>query len=264
MAIKYRDPCRHIALSVFFVFLFTSNAFPYDGPVGVTFRAPYIAKSVGGNVVVLEGISVRAQVRIDNGWSMKVEGKGRAFPDRFIATIAESEITFSLRNQGGKSVKTSILVPFDCSNTIGTGFTEPFSVTALLNGRPVSYSRGPELSRGMFKVRSYRFPVEIPAGATVAFKIETSHPLAVNPAWYQFICADQYANFPGFQSLATNGCSLDFEFDPADEKLEKKPLTLEHKKTSSKELFTEHKREKIRFRGESVQWVRVDRSDRPE
>ncbi len=262
MGINRRHLFLNILASVICIFLFIPEVSSYDGPAGVTFRAPFISGSAGSQVFLAESIAVRVKVRIDNAWSMKVEGKGRAFPDQFIATIADSEITFSLRNQGRKGVKTNVLIPFDSSNTVGTGFTEPFSLAAFVDGKSVAASRGPDLARGMFKVRSYRVAVEIPAGSTISFKITASHPLAVHPAWYQFICSDQDSKFPDFRSLTKDGCSIDFEFDPSDEKLKEKPLIFEYRKTLQKELFSARKIGKIKFSDDSIQWVRVDRLDR--
>jgi len=258
MAVKHRDPFSYMLVLACCILLFISTAFSYDGPAGVTFRAPHIAAASGKNVVVREGISVKVKVRADSAWSLEIDGKGRAFPDRFIATIADSEMTFSLLNRGKQKVKTTVLIPFDSSNTIGTGFTGPFSVAAILEGRPVEISNGPELPRGMMKVRSYRLPVEIPALSAVTIEIRASHPLAVHPAWYQFICMDQYAVFPGFRSLTKEGCALQFEFISMDERVNRKPFKLEWR-TSPKELFMEQMQAMIKFRSDSVQWVRVHR-----
>jgi hypothetical protein len=258
MATKYWDRSSRIIFSACFIFLFVSTASSYDGPAGVTFRAPYIAKAAGKNSVALERISLRVDVRIDDGWSLKIDGKGRAFPDKFIATIAESEITFILRNGGKRKIATNVLIPFDSSNTAGTGFTEPFSSEAFWEGVRVRISRGPELSRGTMKVRSYLVPVVIPAQSAAELRIVASHPLAMHPAWYQFICTDKFAEFPDFYSLTSGGCGLEFEFDSADARLKQNPFKLLWK-TSPKELFTAQKSEAIKFKAESIQWVAVEK-----
>jgi len=192
----------------------------------VTFRAPFIEKR-GTNAVGLKGISVRAKVRIDGNWSLETDGKGRAFPSQFIAAIADSEIIFGISNQGRSKIKTNILLPFDASETNGTGFKEPLSITVSSGGKPVRIFRGPELARGMMRLRSFRIPVEIPAESTIDVEIMVSHPLAVNPAWFQFICTDRYAGFANYRSLTTAGCGLKFEFDFPEETLKDSSLTLQ-------------------------------------
>ena len=244
-------------ISIFCAFAFVPTTSGYDGPVGVTFRSLFIENGAGIDVVVLEGISVQEKVRIDDNWSLKIEGKNRAFPDEFMATIADSHIIFRISNRGNRNVKTNILIPYDASDKIGTGFTEPLHIAVSFDGRPASIFRGPELARGMMKVRSYRVPAELPARSTITLTVTASHHLAVNPAWYQFICTDPYAKFPNHKSLTAAGCRLEFEFDPTDERL--KPLKLQWKEAFQDKPLSEEKHEMIKFIGESVEWVRVFR-----
>ena len=180
--------CRNSIYVLFAVavcaFLFAPPAPAYDGPAGVTFRAPLVARAAAREIDLQEGLSLKVEVRIDSAWSMETDGKGRAFPNGFIATIADSQISFRLRNQGTKKVKTNILVPFDSSTTVGTGFTGPLSIDGSVDGRRVSVAKGPELARGMMKIRSFRVPVELSANGAAEIVIRVSHPLAINPAWY--------------------------------------------------------------------------------
>ncbi len=63
----------------FYVFAFPSIASAYDGPAGVTSRAPLIEKPTSTGSVVLEGMSVREEVRVDQEWSLETKVKGCAF-----------------------------------------------------------------------------------------------------------------------------------------------------------------------------------------
>ncbi|MGV8073558.1 MAG: hypothetical protein AB2L11_03205 [Syntrophobacteraceae bacterium] len=255
--------CRNLAairvFTVLCVFVLIATASAYDGPAGVTFRAPFIQSLAGTDAVVIEGLSVREKVRIDDNWSIETDGKGRAFPGGFRATVADAEIGFGLHNKGKKRVAANILIPFDASDKEGTGFTKPLSITIFLNGKPIQISRGPEFPREMMRVRSFLAPVKIPAGSTVMVLVKASHRLAVNPAWCRFLCTDAYVRFPKYRNLAAAGCSLEFEFDVPDERLKKEPLELRWKKTSQEEPVAEQKHETIRFKGESIEWLSINR-----
>ncbi|MEN6438059.1 MAG: hypothetical protein ABFD97_05710 [Syntrophobacter sp.] len=256
--IRPRTPFSAIVISIFCVAILISTVSAYDGPVGVTFRAPLIEKGAGIDAIRLEGIVVRVKVRIDSAWSFEKDGKDRAFPTQFVPTIADSDMTFALSNRGGHKIKTNILIPFDASDTSGTGFREPLSIVVSLGGKSMKASRGPELPRGMMKVRSFRVPVEIPAGEAVELKVAASHQLAVNPAWYQFACANAHGKLPNYRSLTPNGCFLEFEFDSADQGLRGTPFTCRWKKASQAEPLA-RKDEKIKFSSDAIEWVRVFR-----
>lgn len=234
-------------------------AFAYDGPVGVTFRAPAIERGAGTDGVALEGITVREKVWIDDHWSLKIDGRNRAFPDRFVATIADSKMVFRLRNQGNRPFKTNILIPYDASDKTGTGFTEPLHLAASLDGRPVSSFRGPELDKGMMRVRSFRVPVAISPGSTMTLTVTAAHHLAMNPAWYQFVCTDRYAKFPNYRSLTAGGCRLDFELELADQRLKEKPCKLQWKHAFEDKPLTGEQHETIRLSGKAIEWVKVFR-----
>jgi len=235
-----------------------SSASAYDGPVGVTFRAPLVEKGAGIDAIRLEGIAVRVKVRIDKAWSTEFDGKDRAFPTGFVPTVADSEMTFTLSNQSGHKIKANVVIPFDASETSGTGFRQPLTISVSLDGKPAKVSKGPELPRGMMKVRSYRVPVEFPAGASMELKVAASHPLAVNPAWFQFFCINPRGRMPGCQSLTPNGCTLDFEFGSTDRELKAEGFECRFKRASQPETLME-KSEKIGFTAAAVEWVRVSR-----
>ena len=96
----------------------------YDGPVGVTFRAPAIDQKAMP-FVRLKAVKIETKIMLDESWSMAKDGKGRAFPDGFFATLAESRMEYQLQNQSRETIKAVLLFPYDAAKTPGTGFTEP-------------------------------------------------------------------------------------------------------------------------------------------
>ncbi len=249
----------YVIISAVFVCVLPATVPAYDGPAGVTFRAPFIEQGKDIETVALEGIQIQTKVRPDDKWSPAIDGKNRAFPDKFEATIADSSMMFRLRNQGSQKVKTNLLVPFDASDKSGTGFTEPLSIHAFADGAPVDLYRGPEVARGMMKIRSFRIPVEISPGTAITLLVSASHPLAVNPAWFQFVCADARLNFKNYKSLTASGCSLEFDLDPADERLKKRLLEFQWKTLFLEKPVKEQRHGALIFQGESIEWVRVFR-----
>ncbi len=206
----------------------------------------------------LERITLRTKVRIDRQWSLNTEGKGRAFPDGFLATVAESEMEFTLLNPSRQTLRVPVLLPFDASDMPGTGFVQPLSVAFTLEGRHQETLPGPEIARGMARVRSYRLIVAIQRESSAKLKIKASHPLAMNPAWYRFVCADASLNIPGYRNLAQRGCRLDFEFEPADSDLQGLNLKLGWKKATEAHQVREG-RGLIQLSEPAVEYVTVNR-----
>lgn len=256
---NFRNTSILVVAILSFYLSMTSRSMAYDGPVGVTFRAPFIEQKPDTEAFVLEQISIRAKVRIDNKWLLETDGKGRAFPDSFLATVADSEIIFTLRNRNKRRVLANILIPFDASGTSGTGFIEPLSISISLDNQLLDISWGPDHPRGMFSIRSYRVPLEIPAETTATLKIEASHPLAINPAWYQFICTDPYLRFSNFRNLARQGCDLEFEFESVDSRLQNQTLKMEWKEAFNNKSEVRQEQGAIKFKGRTIKSIRVFR-----
>ena len=192
-------------LAIVSIILFVSPLFSYDGPVGVTFRAPLIQNAQ----VSLALMSIQSEVVRDVAWK---NPKDRAFPTDFVATKANTTIDLTLVNSGDSNIKTKLLVPYDASATLGTGFTEPESFEATVNGEPLKMENGPQSRKGdsMVVVRSYAADIEIEANSKAILKIKTVHPLAVNP-WYSFVFHDERQLFKGFNELFGNESRVQFE-----------------------------------------------------
>jgi hypothetical protein len=156
-------------------------------------------------------------------------------------------------------VTTDILLPFDASSTLGTGFIQPLSISVYLDDRKLSISNGPAYSYGMFEIRSYRIPLKIPMGSKVTLKVEASHPLAMNPAWFRFVCTDSSLKFMNFQNMAKHGCELNFELKTADSDLQKSTLILKWKKIHSDGWESLQKQGEVRLKDQEIAEIRVDR-----
>jgi hypothetical protein len=192
------------------IILFALPLFAYDGPVGVTFRAPLIQNAQ----VSLAQMSVQSEIVRDAAWK---NPKDRAFPIDFIATKANTTIELTLVNSGDSNIRTRLLVPYDASATLGTGFTIPSSFEATLNGKPLKMEKGPQFRKGdsMLAVRSYLADIEIEARSKAIVKIRTVHSLAVNP-WYSFVFRDDRQLFKGFNELLGDGSQVQFEISSND------------------------------------------------
>ncbi len=197
-------------LPIIAIILLVSPLFSYDGPVGVTFRAPLIQNAQ----VSLALMSVQSEIVRDATWK---NPRDRAFPSDFAATKANTTIVLTLVNSGDSNIRTKLLVPYDASATSGTGFTEPESAEATLNGKPLKMENGSQFRKGdgMVVVRSYAADIEIEADSTVILKIKTVHPLALNP-WYSFVFHDERELFKGFNELFGDGSRVQFEIWSTD------------------------------------------------
>jgi hypothetical protein len=160
----------------------------YDGPAGVTLIAPWIGRGALAREVRLERLEVASRIAVDAQWDPAQDARGRAFPDRFVATVATTRMRLDLANAGAREVRARLVVPFRASATAGTGFVAPESFAASLDGRPLPVPPAPrELQRiGMLAVRGYPIDVPLAAGAAAVVEIAVRHRLAVNPAWYRF------------------------------------------------------------------------------
>lgn len=78
----YRNPTSVMIKAVFYALasVLIPAAFAYDGPVGVTFRAPAMERGAGPNGVSLEEMSVREKVRIDDHGQARHRFHGTAAP----------------------------------------------------------------------------------------------------------------------------------------------------------------------------------------
>jgi len=163
----------------------------------------------------LSKIELKVEVYDDAGWTLAKDGKNRAFPGGFIPSVARSWMKFSLENPAKNEVKTRVLLPFDASAKPGTGFTgfKSFSVVDLDTNQPVEVSPGPEKLAHMFSLRTFVFQATVPAGAKKTYRVVAEHRLALNPAWYRFVCQDRYHRVPKAFDLAAPGCSIDFSLD---------------------------------------------------
>jgi hypothetical protein len=160
----------------------------YEGPAGVTLLAPWIGRGALAREVRLERLDVSSEIVLDPRWDPAQHGRGRAFPDGFVATVAVTRMRLELANGGAREVRARLIVPFRASATLGTGFVAPESFAALQDGSPLAIPAVPrELHRaGMFAVRAYPLDVAIAAGGTTVVEVAARHPLAMNPAWYRF------------------------------------------------------------------------------
>ncbi len=84
------------------VALSASTAWAYDGPKGVTLRAPVVVGKEAARHLRLGEIIVEVVVQDDVGWTKEVQGKDRAFPGGFVPTRARTRMSFSLENTSKK------------------------------------------------------------------------------------------------------------------------------------------------------------------
>ena len=203
--------------------LLAPRALGYDGPVGVTFAAPWIGKEPGSEAALLERIEILSELRTDPAWSRDPANARRAFPTGFTATEARTRMRLRLRNGAPSPLRATILFPFHASATEGTGFTRPSESSATIDGSPAGSAPAiVELGRSdQFAFRGVLLRVDLAALATRDIEVSATHALAVSPAWYHFEFRTGFAPdrmSAGFRPLLNDATSVRFRLaspDPA-------------------------------------------------
>ena len=83
----------------------------------------------------------------------------------FNHAIAATVVTFGLVNSGTRAATVQLLLPYEASSTVGTGFTEPLSFAATSGRAALKLTKGPEQRNDMFTVRSQVASIALPANS---------------------------------------------------------------------------------------------------